>query len=75
MDSLNWNLDKIYKSFDSDDFKKDIEQLKLLSNDMYLSLKENSKNITETAEKYITLSNTFGSLLSQSQRILPFNFK
>ena len=49
MDSLNWNLDKIYKSFDSDDFKKDIEQLKLLSNDMYLSLKENSKNITETA--------------------------
>lgn len=65
MDSLNWNLDKIYKSFDSDDFKKDIEQLKLLSNDMYLSLKENSKNITETAEKYITLSNTFGSLLSR----------
>lgn len=66
MDSLNWNLDKIYKSFDSDDFKKDIEQLKLLSNDMYLSLKENSKNITETAEKYITLSNTFGSLLPVS---------
>ncbi len=65
MSNLSWNLDTIYKSFDSDKFKNDIEQLKNLGSSMYSSLSETSKDISETITEYINISNAFGSLLSR----------
>jgi pepF/M3 family oligoendopeptidase len=64
---LQWSLDELYTSFESDEFKKDFSALKSEINKLNNWAKENlstTDNSTKKLEEIINLQNDFGHLIT-----------
>lgn len=65
---LTWNLDSIYTSFDSDDFKGDMKQLEKYIdaiNELNINNWENDKNSVSKIEEFLRLNNEYKKIYSK----------
>jgi pepF/M3 family oligoendopeptidase len=65
---LTWNLDKLYTSFDSEDFKNDIKEIKeyiFTINELDIDIWPKDKNCVSKVEEFLRLTNEYKKLYSK----------
>lgn len=75
---LTWNLDKLYTSFDSEDFKNDIKEIKeyiFTINELDIDSWPKDKNCVSKVEEFLRLTNEYKKIIFKDIFLWIFNFQ